>query len=290
MVSASDVASKEQAKLADEEHAVRIVWLASYPRSGNTWLRFLLSNYFFGLGDDWAAHNRIGVDLHSWVSQCRDRNLSELQCAEWMKDLARHREKAKLSDDEICFKTHFALSDAHPYFSSTQAAIYLVRNPRDVLISGINYRRLTSDDDFTEEDYARKFISLGGDENWIGAGFGSWEENVQSWMEASDFPVLLVRYEDLKSDTGAGLSRIIRFMGGEVCESRLSTAVESAELEKLRALEEKARTTGNFFPVRKGYRFFNKGQSEQSLDYLGDEIASAFDERFSKSMMAAGYQ
>ncbi len=103
-----------------------ITWLASYPKSGNTWVRFILSNAIFGPADKSIDVNRRIPDLHRRLPDDR---------------LARAGDG---SDDgaPLLAKTHFELSDAHPELSRTDRALHIVRNPRDVLLSALNYRRL----------------------------------------------------------------------------------------------------------------------------------------------------
>src|SRR5579884_3895517 len=94
-----------------------VIWLASYPKSGNTWLRFLVCNLVFGLQDSAETLNRLAPDLHE---------LTELP---------------QLPEATVFMKTHFPFSQLMPLADHTAAALYIVRHPADVMLSNFHYAR-----------------------------------------------------------------------------------------------------------------------------------------------------
>src|SRR5262245_30238324 len=156
----------------------KIVWLASYPRSGNTWLRFLITNLFYGpVADSTAVMRRI-PDIEWGV-----------------------RAQHLRGEHATIIKTHWKWHPRLPLREDARAAFYLVRNPLDVMVSALNHARLNARGfraDMTEvelQDACRswidEYIAVGGAPSWTKLGFGTWEENVRSWTSRQlPFPCL----------------------------------------------------------------------------------------------------
>jgi hypothetical protein len=280
-----------------------IYWLASYPRSGNSWLRFLLDSYFFPPARYMQEVGRLSGELDWWLAEARRLGHGEA----WIPG-ALERGQAKYIRPEgfpahLFFKTHFAYSENHPLFERTRGAVYLLRNPRDVLLSGMNFSHLTDDGHgvTTDRQYALSFIEHGGDPAWIGASYGTWAGNARSWLGTNGAgpasagvgapcPVLLVRYEELKSETEAQLGRILDFLEVPVDRHRVRCAIECCSLRRLRNLEVGSRALTDITTLkRKGRFFFNEGRSDQSLMPLGADVEEAFEAAFGHEAKALGY-
>ncbi len=252
-----------------------ITWLASFPKSGNTWVRFLLYAYLFG-------DIRTSGDINRKIPA-----------------IHRNPKAAPDGDKTLFVKTHFVLSDKHPQLGLTDRAVYILRHPRDILLSGLNYHRMTGafPDKATDEHYAKVFISRGSDPLWLGQGFGTWDEHATSWTATERFPVHVTTYEKLKADTGGELTKILSFVGEEPDDERVAAAVSAADFDKLRALEVREKTKGEkdkLFPGAvkrsKAPRFFmNKGKSGQSLDKIAPGLDAIFDRQFADAMARHGY-
>ncbi|MEZ6242662.1 MAG: sulfotransferase domain-containing protein [Phycisphaerales bacterium] len=246
-----------------------ITWIASYPKSGNTWVRFLLHNALHEPTDELTlVEERI-----PYVLRVRDRYRPE-------------------SEREDLLKTHLLRRDEHPFVAHTRRAIYVIRDPRDVLMSNLNYRRLRRSEaetgvrEMTDADYARAFIDAGGDPVWAGNQLGTWADNAESWARGAGFPVLLVRYEDLGADAHAELARMLAFLERPTDEGVIARAVETSSFARLR--EGEARRRGDT-PGEAPY-FFNRGVSGASLDELiAPGLDAAFDQVFGEAMGAFGY-
>lgn len=255
---------------------MKITWLASYPKSGNTWVRFLLLHYFYGESAEPKDMALRIPDIHA------------------PEEFYRARE----TQPRLLVKTHRKLTPQMPHFADTARAIYIVRNPRDVLLSFLNYVRLVDGlpSNVTDAHYARLFIGRGGDPVWYRSGSGSWEANVVSWTVQKHFPLLLVRYSDLKEDAPLQLRRMLEFMGEEVDEGRVHRAAELSSFDRLRALEirEKENPTSNTVfaggrqAMLRGRMFVNKGHLGGSLAAVGSGLDEAFDQRFGEAMRRLG--
>ncbi len=251
-----------------------IVWLASYPRSGNTWLRFLIHECVYGPVE------------------------SSTQVAERIPDI--HRTPLSPSPDTRTFaKTHFMLTGKHPHRDQTERAIHVRRHPADVLLSAINYARLIGTSDVETRDqkraFAKTFIRFGGSPDWIKSSYGTWEQHASTWNKAP-FPVLCLTYEELKSDTAAQLRRIMEFLEHPIEEQRLAAAIERSNFDSMQKLEvsEKQAGEASLFrggaeSLQQGSLFVNKGQTGRNLAELGDDIAEMFNRRFAQPLAQYGY-
>jgi hypothetical protein len=181
-------------------------FIASYPRSGNTWTRFLIAN---------LMHPERRVTFANIETIIPD--------------------ATALSSRELKRVPRPRLIKTHEYFEPRyRKVIYLVRDPRDVALSLYNFRRKyrSLDDSYPIEQYvAQRFVR--GDLDV------SWGEHVGSWfgtrMNQPGF--LLVRYEDLLQDTARELCRVAGFLGVAAGTEGLSQAIERSSANRLRALE-----------------------------------------------------
>jgi hypothetical protein len=190
------------------------VYLTSYPRSGNTWTRFLLGN-LLNLNDPATFAN-----IESRVPEIY------FNADHVLRRLLRPR----------LLKSH------EPFHPNYPQIIYIVRDPRDVAVSFYhhNIKAGTIPDDYPIDEFIPGFIAAKYDPSW-----GSWADNVMSWMTMrhgqSNF--LLLRYEDMHENTLRELLKIARFlqMAGfpniETSPEKLARAVELSTPERMRALE-----------------------------------------------------
>jgi hypothetical protein len=268
-----------------------IVWLASYPRSGNTWVRFLLDAYFFSPAQHLNDLSRLSMELDWWLGVAREHGLPASWIAHAGRAYQQRRPRPPGFPDHLFIKTHFPRGPAHPLVERTRAAVYLVRDPRDVLLSGLNFSELSTGQTVTDpRAYARHFAERGGDDAWLLTGYGPWEAHAQSWLEGADFPVLSVRYEDLKADPAPQFVRILEFLGVPVDAARVEQTVARTSFERLRSLEVASRATTEIAGmVRSDRFFFHKGLSGQSLAHLGEDVEREFLERFGPARARYGY-
>lgn len=258
----------------------KVLWIASYPKSGNTWVRFLVCNLLHGPVDSAATLNRWVPDVH------------ELRGAELAAPAA-----------PVMMKTHYPYSAALPLVSHTAGAIYVVRDPADVLLSNYHYRKrsgaATADDEPDFERYLDTFIAAQGDPRWRQLGMGSWSDNVRSWLATTHpFPVLRIRYEDLLADGLTIAALLSRSLGLPPAPERLARAVEASSFTNLRRIEEAditARRTGIFYkpylqaPIDAGLRFMRAGRSGESRERMSPHQWQRFNAAFGAIRQELGY-
>lgn len=241
---------KEDGRCAAAPEWRRIVWLASYPKSGNTWTRSLLANFLS------ASHRAFPINALPFgpaIDGPRFGELAGVTAEDFNQDeiesllpaclRARVAESVACAEHRLC-KDHGAYvanRAGEPLFPAdvTAGAVYLVRNPLDVAVSWAFHA--------DEGRFADSVARLNDAHATLGGGGRAqyrkrlldWSAHVRSWRAAS-FPVLVVRYEDLLADTGRELRRVLRFLGFEdVAETQLRHAVARSEFASLRGREER---------------------------------------------------
>lgn len=256
-----------------------VVWIASYPRSGNTWMRYLMHEYVLGPVESTAQLNRaIG----------------------WVNHIPPDDPSVQAPQQALFVKTHRVCGPDHPMIQNTSALIYLVRHPKDVVKSAYNWGKLKYPKKnalFTPKMYTREFISFGGAESWIREGFGQMEQNVRSWLHAaSQIPSVVVRYEDLTSDPAGCLREIIAMLGQEPDEQKIAKVLERTKISRLREMEKAEKQSGDFGlarggdePQAKDRHFFHKGKVSGSLADFCPELEEQFDKRFGPLMDLLDY-
>lgn len=257
----------------------KIIWIASYPKSGNTWIRFLACNLAFGPVDSAAALARLAPDLHELGASIEPPSRPTLM------------------------KTHFPYSQSMPLAAHTAGAIYVVRDPADVMLSNFHYGRrsgaASDDGPAALERYLDAFIAHRGDPRWIDLGMGSWEENVRSWLGAPrTFPVVRIRYEDMKAEGLRVAGQLCRALGLARSPEEIHRAVEGASFERMREIEEadiEARRVGIFYkpylqrPIAAGLRFMRSGESGEYKRTLTGSQRERFDRAFAPLRLELGY-
>jgi hypothetical protein len=257
---------------------MNLYWLASYPKSGNTWLRFFLYRYLIG-----------EIKSSSDIAQ-KIPDIHRIQGV-----------NTSFSGTYYC-KTHFMYSPKHPYIDSTAGFIHIIRNPKDILLSSLNYREMETNAIGGDYDFTMDFINNMGLVEWKNVGFGNWVEHYESWVSANNYPHLLIRYEDMKANPENIFKSVIEFLGLELDETLLKTAIADTSFKSMKKLEIKERTRKEHSPIFSGvpkavadqvqdkkHRFMNKGAVGQNLNSIGKDLDDVFNKKFSEVFKKAGY-
>lgn len=235
------------------------VWCASYPKSGNTWVRALLGGL---LGDgnvmisNLAGHSS-GNDQRAIFREfgISPSVLSDSIANEFMTAVG--ESVALRSEQPVFRKTHNEFSgdqaNASTHALSTPCkALYIVRDPRAVAVSVAHHMGYTQSEAVEMmkigpiEIAKQKFKALPGfltEDRFKTRGcqvafdWGTWSSNVTSWSTQNAVPVLVIKYEDLSADTLGEASRIVEWLELDVSDSTLKEAVESSSFERLAVQE-----------------------------------------------------
>jgi Sulfotransferase domain len=278
----------------DPQNPKGIVWIASYPKSGNTWVRaFLAALHRVMAGDAQGP-----VDLNQMASYSAsdrqaqlfekylDRPITEVAPGELAALRPRVQEDIARDADGIVFtKTHNARMDDHgvPMINQSVSvgALYLVRNPLDVAISFAHFRDVPIDQAIV--DMGTHEFGIGTSATDIHFVSSSWSENVRSWTERRHPAVLVMRYEDLLDNPIVNFTHIARHVRMLPEQEKVERAVELSSFDKLRSAE---RETGFQEKPDSAQIFFREGRAGQWREVLTpaqvDRIVTAHGEQMAR--------
>lgn len=271
----------------------KIIWLASYPKSGNTWLRAFLHNllrdppegYDLNKIDDFT----IGDSAVAWYVKLIGRPPGD-----WtFEDVGRvrrqvHEAMTRVFPDNVFVKTHNALfADAYgPMITLelTAGAIYVVRNPLDVAISYSHHLGQTIDHTITILNSHRS-----GNPNTVRNVYsvmGSWSEHVNSWTARPHPGLHVMRYEDMLDTPEQTFGGVASFLGLKPPRERLVRAIERCRFDELRRREEE-----KGFKERSDFseRFFRAGRAGQWRELLTPEQVQRIVDTHRPTMQRFGY-
>lgn len=265
----------------------KIVWLASYPKSGNTWVRAFLHNYI----TQPATPHSINRLTEFSVAECAatffhppGARLTTAQVQALRP--AVHARLTELHPDLVFVKTHNANLAVHgvPLCTPehTAGALYLVRDPRDVALSYAAFTQRGVDEII--ELMANPGAANASDDAQVFELLASWSEHVRSWVGAPRR--LLTRYEDLVAAPERYFARIIRFLGtGEVDQQRLARAIAFSSFDSLAAQE----NAGGYRASGKSGKFFRAGRAGQWRERLTPSQAQRIAAAHGEVMEKLGY-
>lgn len=255
----------------------KILWLASYPRSGNTWLRVFLHNLFRNPDKPQDINQLQGItDSQSrWYQMFDPRPLTELT----KEEIAALRPKthaaiAATHPETVFVKTHNALVEDRgtPMISLeyTAGAIYIVRDPLDVAVSYAVHFGVTHDDAVAAMGRTRN-QSISNQLNFAYELHGTWSEHVVSWTSRPHPALHIVRYEDMVTEPTATFGGIASFLGIKVSKERLERAIRFSSFEVLKRQEG---SRGFRERSLKSEVFFRTGQIGEGRERLRSELVS----------------
>tara|TARA_B100001250_G_scaffold374876_1_gene362021 strand:+ start:782 stop:1639 length:858 start_codon:yes stop_codon:yes gene_type:complete len=282
------------------------IWLASYPKSGNTFVRSMLAAYFF------SKDGKFNFKLLKNIKQFPDLTLFKNlgvdinDKTEVIKNYVKVQEKInKIDGQSLRFvKTHSALISINGYkftnLKNSLGVIYIVRDPRKVILSYANHNQKNLEQSLGE---LSKLSVLGGkiynqDKmlDMIDTHVGSWTSNYNSWKQFKKYDrYLLVKYEDLISDPKNSFLLMFNFIQKlskkelTLDKSKLENVLKTTSFEYLQKLEDESsfheapRT-----PDKKLIKFFKYGKKNTGKN-IPINIGKKLEESFSLEMKELGY-
>ena len=230
-----------------------IFWIASYPKSGNTWLRALLSSYYYT--EDGKYHQSIIKKIGQFPEKRHfesfeyDKNIVTDTSKYWLKA----QEKINLDNTLRFFKTHnsFGALNNHHFTDQKNSigGIYIVRDPRNVITSLKNHYELNDDEALVwmmnEKNYIFDVSNFEKDGYSDFQFISSWSMNYKSWKVQSKIPIKIIKYEDLLNETFVVIKDIIKFINQttfinkKINIEKLKNSVSSTFFDKLKDDEKK---------------------------------------------------
>jgi len=275
-----------------------IIWLASYPKSGNTWMRILLTNYLRNASEP-ADINKTKygtiASSRTWFDEWAGVEASALDDAaiERLRPGV-YRCMARAEQETLYMKVHDAwgrTDRGEGLFPAevTGGVIYILRNPLDMAAScahhwGIGVEQAV--DVLCDPGYALS-RTLGGMSDQLFQRLGSWSTHVASWLDESGLPVHLVRYEDLKRDPERFFGEVVRFCKLPCDAERVRRAVAFSDFSELQRQEQ-----ANDFRERSPWSpglFFRRGQSGSWREELTAHLVQRLIDKHGENMRRFGY-
>lgn len=229
----------------------QIVWIASYPKSGNTWVRAFIDAYFLGevdinqmvcsVSDDTSTRYQVGdgsdIRLEPVDIQMLARPMAMLR-------LVKLYNANKIDGVPLFVKTHSAHMIANGIEQLpemlTKATVFIVRDPRDVLPSFAAHMGISLDEAIDAMSDRYRVLFAGQKQAKCAELISSWLQNTESFINADSHNVMVIKYEDMLADPCKEMARILRHSGIEPDMDRVKTAVEMVSLANLKKQEEKA--------------------------------------------------
>ena len=283
-----------------------ICWLASYPKSGNTYLRALLASYFFTQDGNFNFEVLKNIKYFPHANLFKSYNINIEDENEVIKNYIQVQENInkKYKKTVLFVKTHSSLEAINNYhftnLENSIGVIYVVRDPRNIVKSYSNHYQCSLEK--SSEDILSR-INLKGMEHYdkfvnkVFTHVGSWANNYNSWKEFKKYKkYLLIKYEDLVSNPEKIFLDVLNFLS-EITRSKikidkvkLNNVIISTKFDKLKNLEEKH----GFIEALKDKNgrkltFFKYGSKNNWKETLPEEIRKKLEHSFQIELEELGY-
>lgn len=273
-----------------------IVWLASYPKSGNTWARAFLHNLLSTISGPSRPQEINALGRYTGGLSGKDLFANVLgyePTAEHRKQIAavRHEVQRRAADQVeglLFVKTHQALAVDRGFttinFEVTAGVIYILRNPLDVAISYSHHLGCTIDEAITI--MGTNDVEMAVTDKQVHELCGSWSQNVLSWTRKPQQAVFVMRYEDMLSKPEATFGALARHLLIVPSRDELAEAIKHSSFDELSAQEEK---DGFRERPKQASRFFREGRTGQWKEILTQQQIDRIIKDHSEQMARFGY-
>ncbi len=248
---------------------IMIIWIASYPKSGNTFLRSFISSYYFSKKGKFNFDLLLNILQFPSIKFSKKKINSELEASQnWI-----YNQKQFFSGDKLHFiKTHSSLDKYRENsFTSknlTLGAIYIVRDPRNLITSMTHHYSLNYDQAYSKLiNEKQTLLEKSTDNDYSNFTFlGSWSNHYKSWKNTKDFKTLFIKYEDFENNKLDTFKKIIHFVNNlkkndsSIDKKKLINSINSTSFSNLRNKEENEGFEESVYSKSgEKKRFFNLG-------------------------------
>lgn len=276
---------------------LKIAWIASYAKSGNTWMRLFLSRLL--VGEAWTIdHPTTFIPyLLTLVAPKRVYGAADLDDLETIREVAstwipiqRRVLAAAVRDHRgaLLIKTHNACAAVagHPFTNADLSgrALHIVRDPRDVAISLAHHVDLPLDAVVGLMTKRTAFVLP--DLNYMPEFWSDWAGHLASWRAFPFGPTHLLRYEDMRADPHAAFRGVVDFLGWADDAAAIDAAIAAVRFDRLQATEAEKR----FIEAPGDRPFFRRGVAGGWRDHPDQHLFRRLEDAFAEPMTALGYQ
>ena len=280
-----------------------IFWIASYPKSGNTWVRAIISTYYYSKEGVFSENLIKNIGQFPEKIHFQGFNYKKDNVVDTTKYWIKAQERINKDKKIKFFKTHNCLSSINNHNftnrENTIAAIYIVRDPRNLITSLKNHYELNYDQALNFMTSENKFIYDYREKNDYSdfQFISSWEKNLTSWKNQDMFPIKIIKYEDLLDKTYSISESLINFINKMsndkkgINKQKLKNSINSTSFEKLKNYENKhgfseAIKSKNFNKV---IPFFHLGPDNNWKKLLDMKLQKKLNTVFNKSLKSFSY-
>jgi hypothetical protein len=282
-----------------------IFWIASYPKSGNTWLRTLISSYYYS--DDGIYSENLIKRIRQFPEKMHftdfdyNQNIVTDTSRFWIKAQEKINKDKKLK----FFKTHNAFGALNNnHFTDNKnsiGVIYIIRDPRNVITSLMNHYELDNEQAIkwmtNEKNYIYDVINFDEDGYSDFQFISSWNTNYKSWLLQKKIPIKFIKYEDLLNKTFTVFKDVINFINittrnnEKIKIDKLKNSINSTFFDKLQDMEKKNGFSEAITSKKNNKKipFFNMGPKNDWKKVLDKNLINRLNDHFEKNLIELSY-
>ena len=275
-----------------------ITWIASYPKSGNTWMKLFLKSYFSSEKKSFSINSKsddfFNVETFPVSKKFNELNIDYKNFANIAKNWINMQSLINLNNKNNYIKTHNAMCSINNHDftdnENTLGAIYIVRDPRDIAVSYSAFLDLKLDEtiDFMlspscfEEDIFENV-------RYKKSIMGNWAYHYKSWKNYNAREVIIIKYEDMLNDPKMTFLKVLSFLNKidnvKINKQKMTKAIDQTTFKNLQELEEKEGFDEN--PSNRS--FFRKGKKGEWKKILDKNQQQRIEKEFKNEMKELGY-
>ena len=282
-----------------------IFWIASYPKSGNTWLRTLISSYYYS--DDGIYSENLIKRIRQFPEKMHftDFDYNQNIVTDTSKFWIKAQEKINKDKKLKFFKTHNAFGALNNnHFTDNKnsiGVIYIIRDPRNVITSLMNHYELDNEQAIkwmtNEKNYIYDVINFDDDGYSDFQFISSWNTNYKSWLLQKKIPIKFIKYEDLLNQTFTVFKDVINFINittrnnEKINIDKLKNSINTTFFDKLQDMEKKNGFSEAITSKKNNKKipFFNMGPKNDWKKVLDKNLINRLNDHFEKNLIELSY-